>query len=247
MLRETINFIANLILSLTSGFKQAIFEKKFYKENFIENLRRILWTCLPISILTVGASAIVYTIHVAPGFAERGLTNYLGGLVALSLIREGVPVMGSLAVIAQYCSSVTAQIGSMKVTDQIDAMKVAKVNPSSYLLVPIVLAGYVGFPVIIVICIFTGLFINYLATNFLVNISYNLYVTSILNTVQVKDLWLAMIKASVFGFFVTGISYNCGILTRGGAKEVGSSTRLSVILNFASVIILDYIITTLWL
>lgn len=247
MLSKTINFVASLSLSLVSGFKQMLIEKRFYMEIFLGNLREILWTCLPISTLTVGASAIVYSIHVAPDFAERGLTIYFGGLVALALIREGVPVMGSLAIIAQFCSSITAQIGSMKVTEQIDAMKIARVNPNSYVLLPLVLAGCIGFPLIITVCIFTGILINYITTSFLIDISYNLYVTSIANAVCIKDILLALIKAFIFGFFVTCISYNCGILTCGGAKGVGSSTRLSVILNFATVIILDYIITALWL
>ena len=244
------NFIATLILSLIDAIKIIYRDApagRLYSQNFLENLRKIVWTCLPIATLTVGVSSIVYSIHVAPGFAERGLSIYLGGLVSLALIREGVPVMGSLAIVTQFCSGMTAQIGSMKITDQLDAMKMVKVYPNAYILVPMLLAGLVGFPILITVCIIIGLLINFVATYLLIDISYNLYTTSIFNALQAKDILLALVKASIFGFFVTLISYTCGIQTLGGSKEVGSSTRLSVIINFATIVILDYIITALWL
>lgn len=244
------NFIATLTLILIDAIKiiyRDVPVGRLYSQNFLENLRKIVWTCLPIATLTVGVSSIVYSIHVAPEFAKRGLNVYLGGLVALALIREGVPVMGSLAIVTQFCSGMTAQIGSMKITDQLDAMKMVKVYPNAYILVPMLLAGLIGFPILIIVCIIIGLLINFVVTYLLIDISYNLYVTSIFNALQVKDILLALVKASVFGFFVTLISYTCGIQTLGGSKAVGSSTRLSVIINFATIIILDYIITALWL
>lgn len=241
------NFISTLTLSIFEALKIIFIHKKIYVENFIEDLRKIIWTCLPIATLTVSASAIIYSIHVAPEFATRGLDIYLGGLVALALIREGVPVMASLAIVTQYCSSMTAQIGSMKITEQLDAMKVLKVYPNAYLFVPMLLAGVIGFPIVVMICILLGILVNYFSSNFLIDISYHLYSSSILNAVATKDIFLALVKASIFGFFVTSVSYTCGILTYGGSKGVGNSTRLSVIINFALVVILDYIITALWL
>ena len=240
-------FIAILSLNIVEAFKILFLEKKLFVENFVENFRKIIWTCLPIATLTVSTSSIVYSIHVAPESSQRGLDIYLGGLVALSLIREGVPVMGSLAVITQYCSGMTAQIGSMKVTEQIDAMKMSRVNPSAYFLLPMILAGLVGFPLVIIICILMGLFVSYISSNLLIDITFNLYSNSILHAIRIKDIAFALTKASIFGFFVTLVSYICGIMTVGGSKAVGNSTRLSVIINFALVIILDYLITALWI
>ena len=244
------NFIYTFITSL-SGAISIIFKDlpsgNFYYENFLENLRKIVWSCLPIATLTVSASAFIYSIHVAPEMSRRSLTDYLGGLVSLALIREGVPVMATLALVSQYSSGMTAQIGSMKVSEQIDAMKIFKVYPVAYLLVPMILAGLIGFPIVIMICILTGIFVNYVISNILIDINYHLYFSSILKAVAMKDIFLALIKASVFGFFVTLISYICGMLTQGGSKAVGSSTRLSVVINFILVVILDYVITALWL
>ena len=241
------NFIGNLVLNLKAALNIIFIQKKIYTENFFENLRKITWTCLPISVLTVSASAIVYSIHVAPEFSKHGLTIYMGGLVGLSLIREGVPVMGSLAIITQYCSGITAQIGSMKVTEQLDAMKMAKVSPIGYILVPMLLAGTIGFPVVAIICACIGIMVNFIASNLLINVTYILFTNSILSSIDIKDIMLGLVKASIFGFVVTLVSYNCGITTIGGSKAVGNSTRLSVVINFALVIILDYIITALWL
>ncbi len=244
------NFISILSLSFIDAIKIICRDTptgRLYNENVFENLRKIIWGCLPIATLVVGASAIIYAIHVAVEFSHRGLTIYFGGLVALALIREGAPVMGSLAIVTQFCSGMTAQIGSMKVSDQIDAMKLSKVNPNAYLLVPMLISGIIGFPIIVLICILTGLIINFVSTNLLIDITVSLYTNSIENAVRMKDIFLALVKASAFGFPVNLISYVCGITTVGGSKAVGSSTRLSVVLNFAVVVILDYIITALWL
>ena len=241
------NFIGKLVLNLKEALNIVFIHRKIYKGNLLENLKKITWTCLPISVLTVSASAIVYSIHTAPEFSKHGLTIYLGGLVGLSLIREGVPVMGTLAIVTQYCSGITAQIGSMKVTEQLDAMKMAKVSPIGYILVPMLLAGIIGFPIVSIVCAFIGLVINFIFSNLLINITYTLYTNSILSSIDIKDIMLGLVKSSVFGFFVTLVSYNCGITTVGGSKAVGQSTRLSVVINFALVIILDYVITTLWL
>ncbi|MBI2995947.1 MAG: ABC transporter permease [Candidatus Melainabacteria bacterium] len=218
-----------------------------YINNLLEYLKRIIWTCLPIATLTVSASSLIYAIHVAPELSLRGLNIYLGGIVALSLIREGVPVLGSLALVTQFCSGMTAQIGSMKITEQLDAMKIVKVQSSEYLLVPMVIAGLVGFPLIMVLCIAMALLINFIFCKFLINITSSLYLTSIFSSVNMKDISLCLVKACIFGFVVTLVSYTCGILTSGGSKEVGNSTKLSVVINFALVVILDYIITALWI
>ena len=240
-------FIFVFIKNLNEAIKTIFVQKKFYTENILENLRKVTWTCLPIATLTVAASSVIYAIHVAPAFATRGLTMYFGGGVALALIRESVPVLASLALVTQYCSGATAQIGSMKITEQLDAMKISKVSPVSYILVPMMLAGAIGFPIVIIISIITGILINFLATHLLIDITYRLYTSSISHVVQFKDIFLAILKASVFGSIVTLVSYTCGVLTTGGAKAVGNSTRLSVIINFALIIIIDYIITSLWL
>lgn len=240
-------FIFNLTTNLQEALKVIFIQRKIYKENFYENLRKVTWTCLPIATLTVAASSVIYAIHVAPAFSTRGLTMYFGGGVALALIRESVPVLGSLALVTQYCSGATAQIGSMKITEQLDAMKISKVSPVSYILVPMLLAGSIGFPIVIIISILTGVLVNFFATHLLIDITYTLYTSSITHVVQFKDIFLSLTKASIFGFIVTLISYTCGVLTTGGAKAVGNSTRLSVVINFALIIILDYIITALWL
>ena len=240
-------FVYVLVKSLFESLNIIFIQRKIYYINLFETLRKILWTSLPIATLTVGASSAIYSIHVAPESSERGLSVYLGGLVALSLVREGAPVMGALAIISQFCSGMTAQIGSMKITEQLDAMKTMKVYPSGYLLTPMLCAGSIGFPLVIIICVFIGIFINYIVSNLLIHITYSLYFSSILNSLKVNDISLALLKSSVFGFCVMLVSYTCGVLTSGGSKGVGNATKLSVVINFALVIILDYIITALWI
>ncbi len=240
-------FIFSLVNNIKDAFRSIFVKKEFYKKNFLEHLRSIVWTCLPIATLTIGTSSVIYSIHVAPAFVTHGLTTYFGGGVAVALIRESVPVLASLAIVTQYCSGMSAQIASMKITEQLDAMKISNVNPISYILVPMLSAGIVGFPLIVIISIFTGILFNFLSAHLLIDITSRLYTSSISHVVQFKDIFLSLTKAVVFGFTVTLISYNCGVLARGGAKAVGNATRTSVVINFALVIILDYIITAIWL
>ena len=135
----------------------------------------------------------------------------------------------------------------MKITEQIDAMKMAQVYPVPYILVPLLLSGLIGFPILIMICILAGIAVNFVISNLLINITLQLYLSSIVNVVCIKDILLSIVKSSMFGFFVNLVSFNCGMLTLGGSKAVGNSIRLSVSLNFALVLILDYIITALWI
>ena len=247
---STNKFISILVLNLLDAVKIIwldVFKGKFHITSFLEILRKIVWNCLPIAILTVSASAFIYSVHVAPEILRRGLSEYLGGLVALALIREGIPVMSSLALVSQYSSGITAQISSMKITEQLDAMKVLMISPSSYLLVPMLFAGLLGFPLVAMICIFIGLIVNYISSHLLIDISYNLYFSSVFKFVHIKDILLCIVKTATFGFFTALVSYTAGVLTKGGSKGVGSSTRLSVVFNFILVIVLDYLITALWL
>ena len=244
------NFIANVGINLFQSFQvfnYEVLKGKLNYESTFEYLRRIIWACLPIATLTVSASAFIYSLHIAPELSRRGLTDFLGGLVALAMIREGVPVMASLAIISQFCSGISAQIASMKVTEQIDAMKVFKVKPVSYILVPLLIAGFFGFSLLCVICTLVGIMVNYVASYFLIEINYNLYFSSIFKVIDLDDLLLMLVKASVFGFVACLISYICGMVAVGGAKAVGSATRLSVVINFILVVVLDYVITALWL
>lgn len=250
MLAGIINFIGTLSLSFLQAFqiiKRDKIVSKLYIESFIQNLKKIVWNALPITTLIIAASAVIYSIHVAPDFSSRGLNIYFGGIVALALIRECVPVMGSLAIVTYYCTGKTAEIGSMKVTEQIDAMRIIKVNPEGYLLLPMLLSGLLGFPIVVIIGVFIGLIVSFISTTLISEITLSVFTTSILNSVVIKDIMLALLKGATFGFVVTLISYTCGITTIGGARAVGNSTKLSVVVNFAVILILDYIITALWL
>lgn len=248
--QSTNRFIATLTLHLLEAFHFIHRDRlagHTYIENFLEHMRKIVWNALPITTLTVSAISIIYAVHIAPDFSARGLNIYFGGILALTLIRESVPVMGALAIVTHYTTGMTAQIGSMKITEQLDAMRIAKVSPVAYLLVPMILAGTIGFPILISIGIFIGLIVGFISTSILIDINHNIFITSILNAVIAKDVLLSIVKASVFGFTVTLVSYTCGVLTKHGARAVGDSIKLSVVINFTLIIVIDYIITALWL
>ena len=254
MLADVVKTTNNLIATLTLNFLKASGIKKcnplsfnLYIESLIENLKKIVWNSFLITTLIVGAASIIYSIHTANEFSIRGLNVYYGGIIALALIRECVPVMAALAIVTYYCTGMTAQIGSMKVTEQLDAMKIAKVEPALYLLAPMLVSAIIGFPILIIVSIFIGLLVSYLSSNLITGITSTLFINSILNVIEIKDIVLALVKASAFGFIVTLISYTCGAMTTGGAKDVGESIKISVVLNFVMIVILDYLITALWL
>ena len=207
----------------------------------IEQSKRFAFDSLPISLTIVGMTASIIAMQLAPELAKQGGADYTGMLSALVMVRELAVVMSGFAIISMVGSSFASEIASMSVTEQINAMRVLKVDPVEYLIVPRFLAGVIFMPVVFILAAFFGLVCAGLVSHICAELSLLNYITSMWHGLYVRDIFIAMLKSSFFGGTIALISCSCGYATRGGAKEVGLATTKAVVWSFLAIAMWDFI------
>lgn len=171
----------------------------------------------------------------------------VGGTVAVSLVRELGPVLTGLMVAGRTGSAMTTEIGTMRVTEQIDAMSVMAVNPVQYLVVPRVVAGILTVPVLTLIFNFVGIWAAYLLSVKTMGIDPGIFILKIKEFVDGYDLFGSAVKGAAFGLVVTLIGCYKGFYASGGARGVGEATTSSVVSSSIAILFIDYILTlVLW-
>lgn len=196
---------------------------------------------LPITIAIVSMTTVIISMQVAPEMVKQGGENYVGMLIAMVMVRELADIMAGFAIISMIGSAFASEIATMKVTEQIDAMNSLKVDPIKYLFVPRLLAGFIMMPFVVIIDSFIGLVFGGITATSLASISTLNYIESIWHGLVVKDIFIALLKASVFGFAIVLVSLSCGLNASGGAKGVGIATTRAVVWSFITITIIDYI------
>lgn len=219
---------------------------KINKNEVMEQSKRFAYDSLPISLTIVGMTASIIAMQLAPELAKQGGADYTGMLSALVMVRELAVVMSGFAIISMVGSSFASEIASMSVTQQINAMKVLKVDPVEYLIVPRFLAGLIFMPVVFIISAFFGLVCAGVVSHLCADLSMLNYITSMWRGLYVRDIFIAILKSSVFGATIALISCSCGYATRGGAKEVGLATTKAVVWSFLAIAIWDFIFAAIF-
>ncbi|MEW5822381.1 MAG: ABC transporter permease [Cyanobacteriota bacterium] len=197
----------------------------------------------PIAIIISLVSGAVITLQISKQFIQNGADAYIGGLVAVTVIREVAPLFASLAIGARAGTAITAEIANMKVTEQIDALKLLRVDPVYYLVLPRIIAGGLMIPLVTVLAMFIGTIGGMIVAKITVNLHFVRYITSVWLYTDIYDIKTSLAKACVFGILITLICSTIGLLTEGGAKEVGRSTTKAAIWSASAVIIADYLLT----
>lgn len=204
---------------------------------------------LPIAALISIFIGGVLALQSGPTLALFGLQENIGGLVGLSMVRELGPVMASILVVGRVGSAMTAEIGSMSVYEEIDALKTMDINPVRFLVMPRVLASFIALPVLViymdVIGWFGGAIVS--AANPDVGVSFNSYYRNLSEFVEFEDVVNGLVKAAVFGIIISTVCCYVGLNTRGGPREIGTSVTRAVVLSFVLILIFDYFITRLLL
>jgi len=180
--------------------------------------------------------------HVLVGF---GAEAKLGTAVALSLIRELGPVIAALMVTGRAGSALTAEIGIMRITEQIDALESMALNPYKYLIIPNLIAGIISLPILCAIFIAVGIFGGYLVGVELSGVSYGTYFGAIADSIGVEDVLHSLYKALSFGVIITWICCFKGFFTGYGAEGVSRATTQAVVLSSVVILIWDYFITSI--
>jgi phospholipid/cholesterol/gamma-HCH transport system permease protein len=183
------------------------------------------------------------TVHSLRQFSAEGV---VGSIVAVSLCREISPVFAALMVTARAGSAMAAELGNMRVTEQIDALTTMGVSPVQYLLSPRLLASVLMLPLLFVLYTAVGMVGAYVVAVEWLSVDPGVFLSNIEKYLQPSDLYMGLTKALVFGFLLCSISCTQGFFATGGAKGVGEATTRAVVLSSVAVLVMNYLLTS-WL
>lgn len=224
---------------------QALFSSKLKFCKFFSQMERIGINSLAITLITGTFSGAVLALQSYKGFHDLGSENYLGPIVALTMTRELGPVLTGLMVAGRAGSAIAAEIGTMRITEQVDALQTLQINPFQYLVVPRVLAGVIVLPILALFSIIFGILGGYCVCIYKLDLSSELFKIGIKNSLVLSDIYGGLIKASIFGFILTTVGSYKGYFTTGGAKGVGKSTTQAVVVSSIMIIITNYFLAAI--
>ena len=200
---------------------------------------------LPIVLLTMLCTGMVFSVQTAKEFVALGASGTVGGIVAIAMGRELVPVLTGVVVAGRIGAAIAAELGTMKVTEQIDALRVMATSPVQYLVVPRFLAIAMMMPVLVVFGNFIGNAGGYFVAHYYADIGSMTYLNSIRQLCVTFDVVGGMIKGVVFGAIISIVGCFKGLNAKQGAEGVGLATTASVVLSIILIFIFDYFLTVL--
>jgi len=196
-------------------------------------------------VLTGTFTGMVMALQGYHGFRMFSAESLVGSTVALGMTRELGPVLTSLMVTARAGSAMAAELGTMRVTDQIDALYVMAANPVKHLIVPRVIAGVLLVPLLTVVSDFMGILGGYFVGVHILNINSGVFIKNITRLVELNDIYNGLVKAACFGLILSLIGCYKGFNTYGGAEGVGRATTEAVVLASITILISDYFLTAI--
>lgn len=244
-LTETLTFVGEVTLLFLDAIRR-LFKRPFESQELIGQMAFIGAYSVPIVALTTFSSGAVLSLYSADLLVRYGAANLAGATVGLALTREIAPVLAGIMVAARCGSAMAAQIGSMAVTEQIDALRSLNVHPTNYLVIPRVLACVTMLPVLCMVGIFSGIYGGYLVAVRLSGVASGTFVSSLKQWVEPSDFQNGMLKTVVFGLIVALVACQQGLRTSKGAVGVGESTTRTVVLTMVLIYVANYVMTA-WL
>lgn len=223
-----------------------VFVPPYRRKQMISQLYKIGVSSLPIVFLTALFTGMVLALQSAYQMQRISAQIYIPSLVALSMTRELGPVLTALVVAGRVGASITAEIGTMKVTEQIDALETLAINPVKYLVVPRFLALFLMLPLLTIYADFIGMFGGYIVGVYKLHLSPNLYLNMTTNPLVLKDVFSGLFKSCIFAAIISIIGCYEGFRTSGGAEGVGKATTISLVNSFILIIAADCVFTALF-
>ena len=221
-----------------------MFKRPFRFKLLFEQLFFIGNKSLFIILLTGGFTGMVMCYQTYFGFKVISADSFVGPLVAITLAKELAPVFSGLVVTGRAGAAMAASIGSMKVTEQVDALEVMGINSIQYLAVPRVVATILALPLLTIIFQFVGNLGAWLVAVKILKIDESIYFSKLSEFMFLSDLVQGIIKAYFFGFLIASIGTYFGFTVKGGAEGVGRNTNLAVIWGMISILVSDFILTS---
>lgn len=218
---------------------------KIHRRNTVEQMIVVGPDSLLIALLTSGFIGMVFTIEVAAEFLKFGAGSTVGGVLAIALGREMAPLITAIVLAGRVGSGFAAELGTMQVTEQIDALYMLRTDPIDYLVIPRVLACSLMTPILAILSFLMGMAGGLVLADALYGISHTVFINSARSFLTPRDLICGVIKAAVFGYLIAIIGSNWGLTTTGGAKGVGQSTTTAVVTSLLAIFISNFLLS--WL
>ena len=245
MILSFLSFIGGLANLVAQTFYFTL-KPPFKKDRFIEEAKKAGVESFPIVSVISLFIGVILALQTAYQMQRLGSEMYIANIVALSIVRELGPVITALVVAGRVGASIAAEIGSMQVTEQIDALETFAANPIKYLVVPRFLALTIMLPVLTLYADAIGIFGGYLMCVYKIGISPSMYWNITFDAILLKDLFTGLIKTVFFGMTIAFVSCYQGFNVKGGAEGVGQATKKAVVSAFILIIAVDCLITAVF-
>ena len=218
----------------------------FYPRAFLQAFTEFAFFSLPVVALTALFSGAVIALQSYTGFARFNAASATASVVVLSVVRELAPVLAGLMVAGRVGAAMAAELGTMRVTDQIDALGTLSTNPMKYLVAPRLLAGLLALPLLVVVADILGVAGGFVVAVGKLGFAPVAYLQSTLDILETNDVVAGLTKACVFGFLVSLMGCYNGYNSRGGAEGVGAATTSAVVSASILILAFDYVLTELF-
>ena len=245
------NWLKNAVLDVqeyvnlqVATFK-GIFSRPYYFRDIVEQFESIGIGSLTVVLLAGFFTGAVLALQTGITLDQFGARPVVGRLISASMIKELGPVLTGLMLAGRIGSGIAAELGSMVVTDQINALRALGTDPVRKLVVPRVLAGFVMAPVLTVIADTVGIIGGFLIAKFQLRVAASLYWTSIIDVLYMEDVIMGLVKPFCLGYVIVTIGCHVGLRTKGGTQGVGRATTSAVVAASVAVIAVDFFVTRL--
>ena len=240
-----IDFFGNCVKNLYSSIRYCASGSTRFC-SILNQAASISYDSLVISLVVVFVSAAVIAIQVSKQFLMSGAEAYVGGSIAIVMIREIAPGFVALAIGARAGTAISAEIANMQVTSQVDAIKTLKVDPVGYYFAPRIIAAAITVPMVVLISELVGIVGGLVVSNLTIGLHPSRYMNSVWLWLSTRDIYISLLKAFVFGILIALVCATQGYMTKGGAKDVGISTTRAAVLSTVYMLIADFIINIIF-
>jgi phospholipid/cholesterol/gamma-HCH transport system permease protein len=218
----------------------------FYMKQFMKQIIEIGYYSLPVVGMTTLFTGAALALQTYSGFSRFNAESSVAIVVVLAITRELGPVMAGLMVAGRIGAAYAAEIGTMRVTEQIDALSTLSTDPYRYLVMPRLLAGILMLPCLVLVGNIIGVFGGYLVSTHALGFAPGPYIKSTFDYLESKDVISGLVKASVFGFIVTLMGSYHGFHSKGGAQGVGAATTHAVVTSSILILLSNYFLTAVF-
>lgn len=211
----------------------------------LEQMVKIGIDSLPIALTSATFVGMVFAVQIATEFVKFGASKYVGGIMGIAVARELAPALTGVVIASRVAAAIAAEIGTMQVTEQIDALNALGTNPVRYLVIPRFIACTFMLPILTVFANIFCFFGGYFVSIYLVKINAVDYMNSAQQLMKYSDVYGGVFKSLIFGMIISVIACSKGLHTKGGAKGVGEATTSSVVASLMALFVVNYFLSVL--